>query len=246
MQCTISSAPSGALSMSAVAELDAALTSLDPNTRVVVLLGDAGQFCRGGDVAAFADADRPDELVADMAAALQRLVERFAACPVPIVAMVEGWAAGAGLSLVCAADLVICGQSARFATAYGNIGYTPDGGLTWTLPRIVGRTRARELLLTGRAVDATEAYSIGLVSRVVPDQDLGKATDALIDVLLAASAGATGETKRLLELSTFSALSEQLTGESETIARRAVSRDGREGVRAFLSKRRPVFSEGVR
>jgi enoyl-CoA hydratase/carnithine racemase len=80
MQCTISSAPSGALSMSAVAELDAALTSLDPNTRVVVLFGDAGQFCRGGDVAAFADADRPDELVADMAAALKRLVERFAAC----------------------------------------------------------------------------------------------------------------------------------------------------------------------
>jgi 2-(1,2-epoxy-1,2-dihydrophenyl)acetyl-CoA isomerase len=206
MRCTISSAPSGALSMPAVAELDAALSSLDPNIRVVVLSGGAGQFCRGGDIAAFADADRPEELVADMAGSLQRLVERFAACPVPIVAVVEGWAAGAGLSLVCAADLVICGQSARFATAYGNIGYTPDGGLSWTLPRIVGRTRARELLLTGRAVDATEACSIGLVSRVAPDQDLGKATDALVDVPLAASAGATRETKRLLELSTLTAL----------------------------------------
>jgi 2-(1,2-epoxy-1,2-dihydrophenyl)acetyl-CoA isomerase len=159
----------------------------------------------------------------------------------PVVAAVNGVAAGAGMSLVCAADLAIAAESAKFTMAYTRAGLAPDGSSTFFLPRLVGVRRAVELMLTSRMLSAQEALEWGIVSRVVPDAQLPAEAAALASELAAGPTGAFGTVKKLVLASAAASLETQMELEARGIADAGRSADGREGIAAFLEKRAPKF-----
>lgn len=225
-------------------ELLAVATGLadDPTVRAVLLTGSGARFCGGGDVKAFADlgaglGHHIREITVPLHAAISQLVRLDA----PVVCAVQGSAAGAGLGLVAAADLVLAGESAKFVMAYTGIGLTPDGASSYFLPRIVGTTRALELALTNRVLGAAEALEWGLVTRVVPDADLADEAAALAATLAAGPTRAFGAVKRLIHGSLEHTLDQHLALESEEMARAGATADAAEGVAAFVAKRPPEF-----
>lgn len=233
-----------AINPSFVAELRQHAESLTelPDLRVVVLSGQGDNFCVGGDLDYFAT------LGDEIALAVRGLADDFHAgittlleLDAPLIAVVRGAAAGGGLSIVCAADLVLAAESARFTMAYTGAGLSPDGGGSWFLPRVVGFRRATEMLLTNRRLTAVEAKHAGIVTDVVADSELDAATETLADRLAAGPTQAFGSVKRLLRGSATSTLAEQLEAEAAEIACNAALPDGLEGVAAFLQKRRPRF-----
>ena len=216
----------------------------DPDVRAVLLTGAGKLFCAGGDLKSFA-AQKP----ADLPAFLKRVtlylhtaMNRFARMRAPLVIAVNGSAGGAGLSLICAGDIVFAGESARFTMSYTRIGLTPDGSSTYYLPRIVGMRRAMDLAMTNRALTAREAEAIGIISRVVPDGDVMTEAGKLADELARGATTALGGVKRLLYASSNNTLSEQMELETELIADCARTADAQEGMAAFIGKRPPKFS----
>jgi 2-(1,2-epoxy-1,2-dihydrophenyl)acetyl-CoA isomerase len=154
----------------------------------------------------------------------------------PVIAAVNGTAAGAGLGLALAADFTIAGRTAKFAPAYTGVGLTPDAGCTFLLPRTVGYKRAMEMMLTNRVLDAETALSWGLVNEVVDDDKLLDAATAWAARLAAGPMGAFGAVKRLMAES-LPGFEDQLQREGASIAARAASAEGREGISAFVGKR---------
>lgn len=224
--------------------LDAAAQQLshDGGVRVILLSGEGKTFCGGGDLKSFAeiDEDLPAHL-RDVTAHLHAALTALSRVDAPIIAAVRGSAAGAGLGLVCAADIVIAAASTRFAFAYSAIGLTPDGGTSWSLPRLVGLRKAQELAFTNRVIDAAEAERIGIVTTVVPDAEVGAAADDLAVRLAAAPTHALGVTKRLLRTAYDVPLEDRLAVEAFELSRSAGTADGREGIAAFLDKRPPIY-----
>ncbi len=212
------------------------------DVRVVLLRGAGPRFCAGGDVKAFAaTGDALGEHLGAVLDPLHRAVSDLAELDAPVVAAVNGSAAGAGFSLVLGADLVIAGASTRFVLAYTGIGLVPDGGSTWYLTRLVGLRRATELALTNRVLTAEEALAWGLVTRVVPDDTVDAEAEALVAQLATGPTEAFAETKRLLRRSLQASLPDQLGDEAIAMVRAGSSSDGQEGVRAFVEKRAPQF-----
>jgi 2-(1,2-epoxy-1,2-dihydrophenyl)acetyl-CoA isomerase len=214
----------------------------DPSLRAVLLRGRGERFCGGGDVKSLAEAgpdlaERLDAIVTPFHAA----VEGLAALDAPVVAAVQGSAAGAGLALALGADLVVAAASARFVVAYSGIGLTPDGGTTWYLERSVGRQRALELLLTNRVLDANEALAWGIVNRVVADDDLTEAAESLVTQLACGPTRAFGGAKRLVDAARRADLVDHLADEAETLVKAGRTTDGQAGVLAFTEKRRATF-----
>jgi 2-(1,2-epoxy-1,2-dihydrophenyl)acetyl-CoA isomerase len=220
----------------------------DDSLRVVVLRGSGRHFMAGGDVAAFAQ--HLDAAPAARRALFQRAIERLHAAienlhrmPHPVIARVQGAAAGFGLSLVCACDLAVAADDAYFTSAYRHLGLTPDGGGTWALPRIVGLRKAMEIILLSERFDAHEALRIGIVNKVVPAPELDTTVNAIVDSLVHGPVDALRNAKRLLRESPRRSLSEQLQAEAESFAQCASTSDFVEGVRAFTAKRKPRFGE---
>jgi 2-(1,2-epoxy-1,2-dihydrophenyl)acetyl-CoA isomerase len=211
--------------------------------RVVLLTGAGDRFCGGGDVRSFAQsadlAANLDEVLAHLHPAVAMLGE----LEVPVVASVQGSAAGAGLALVAGADLVLAAYSATFVMAYTGIGLVPDGGSTWYLPRVIGPRRALELSLTNWALSADEAHEWGLVTRVLPDSELVEKTEAFVAQLAAGPTQAYAAAKRLLRSSASesASLENQLALEASEMVTAGRTADGVEGVRAFAEKRKPEF-----
>lgn len=214
----------------------------DRSVRAVLLRGAGERFCGGGDVKSFVDAaDGLDERLRQIVTQLHIAITELAALDAPVVAAVQGSAAGAGFALAMGADLVVATESAKFVVAYTAIGLTPDGGTTWLLERIVGRQRALELVLTNRVLSASEARDWGLVSRVVPDDQLETATEVLLRELAIGPTRAFGASKRLLRAAPRAELADQLREEAAALTEAGASHDGQEGVAAFVEKRRPSF-----
>lgn len=209
--------------------------------RVVLLRSEGKAFCVGGDISAFGSTDDPRGLLEQLAGDLHAGVLALLDLDAPLVVAVQGVAAGAGLSLVCAADIAIAGRSAGFIAAYTAAGLSPDGGMSWTLPRLVGQRRAAEMLLTNRLVKADEAATIGLVTETVDDEALNARVDAIVAQLALGSPASYGATKRLLRSGTTTTLAEQLPLEATSIAALSATPAGQEGINAFLEKRRPAF-----
>jgi 2-(1,2-epoxy-1,2-dihydrophenyl)acetyl-CoA isomerase len=159
----------------------------------------------------------------------------------PVVAAVHGSAAGAGMSLACACDMTLAAESAKFTMAYTGIGLTPDGGATYTLPRLVGIKRTLELALTNRLLSAEEARNWGIVTRVLPEKDLIKEATALAGRLAAGPTKALGATKRLLQSGLTESFEGQMKNESHSISEMARTADASEGISAFVEKRTPTF-----
>jgi 2-(1,2-epoxy-1,2-dihydrophenyl)acetyl-CoA isomerase len=212
-----------------------------PQVRAVILTGEGKNFCFGGDlkgmIASGADVGAYlTELTTDLHAGIALLVRMDA----PVIAAVNGTAAGAGLGLVLAADLAIAARSAKFAPAYTGVGLTPDAGCTFLLPFAVGHKRAMDLFLTNRVLDAQQALDWGIINRVVDDESLAEAAAALATRLAAGPRGAYGAVKRLVAEAQPGFVA-QLARESASISSRGSSAEGREGISAFLDKRTPQF-----
>ena len=212
------------------------------SARVVLLTGRGQRFCGGGDVRSFGEAGAglPDRL-REIVDPLHDGIEALAQLDAPIIAAVQGSAAGAGLALVAMADLVLAAASTKFVMAYTAIGLNPDGGSTWFLPRVVGMRRAVELALTNRALTASEALEWGLVSRVVDDDALTSEAEELATALAAGPTRAFGVAKQLLRASLGATLPEQLAREGDELVAAGARHDAQEGVAAFVEKRAARF-----
>jgi 2-(1,2-epoxy-1,2-dihydrophenyl)acetyl-CoA isomerase len=221
-----------------------ALRAVGPGTGSVLLTSDGPNFCTGGNVKHFGGADDRPAFVGAMAGELHEFIRALVSAPVPVVADVRGWAAGAGMSIVCAADIAVGGPGTRFRAAYPGIGYSPDGGMSWTLQRAVGAARARDLILTDGVLTGEEAYRAGLLSRLVPDAEVRSEAEALAATLAAGPTSSLARAKRLLWDAPDRGLSEHLDAEAEAIAACADSPAGREGVAAFLERRAPQWPRG--
>jgi len=223
--------------------LAAALTcARNPAVRAVVLTGAGKNFCFGGDLrAAMSKAGHADAYLQELTTYLHGAISHFVRMDAPVIAAVNGTAAGAGMGLVLMADLAISAAGAKFNMAYTAVGLTPDGGTSFLLPRVVGARRAMEMTLLNRVLNAQEALEWGLVNQVVPDAEVLDRSMELAERLAAGATRAFGRTKRLIAES-LGPLERQMVLESETIVAQAGSNEGLEGVTAFLEKRRPDFS----
>jgi 2-(1,2-epoxy-1,2-dihydrophenyl)acetyl-CoA isomerase len=214
----------------------------DPAVRAVVITGSGSTFCVGGDLKSFAaHGERLSLHLKEVTTYLHAAVSRLTRMDPPVIAAVNGTAAGAGMSLACACDLVLAAESARFTMAYTKVGLTPDGSSTYFLPRLVGLRRALELTLTNRVLSAEEALDWGIVSRVVPEAELMAEAEALATDLASGATAALGASKRLLYEGWTETLGTQLEYEGQTISDISRTADGKEGVAAFLEKRAPKF-----
>lgn len=213
----------------------------DAAVRAVVLTGAGKNFCFGGDLRGMrAEGAMVEAYLRELTSYLHSAISHFVRMDAPVIAAVNGTAAGAGIGLVTMADLAIAAQSAKFALAYTGVALTPDGSTSFFLPRIVGAKRALELILTNRSLSAAEALDWGLVNEVVAD---GTALDAAVSLAERLAAGpihAFGKAKRLIAGS-IGALESHLALESHTIAQQACTAEGEEGIAAFLEKRKAQF-----
>jgi 2-(1,2-epoxy-1,2-dihydrophenyl)acetyl-CoA isomerase len=214
----------------------------DSSVRAVVLRGEGAAFMAGGDIAVFHQhlAELPDLIVTwgrEMHAAFLAL-RRMGK---PVLASVHGAVAGAGFSLLCAADLAIAAVDTRFTLAYANIGASPDGGSTYFLPRLVGYKKTMEMIMLPDRFDAETARLHGLVNWVVPNDELAAETLRIAQRLAAGPTRAYAEAKRLVNQS-LDPLDAQMEQELQAFSRCARGPDLKEGVSAFVEKRKPVFS----
>lgn len=219
-----------------------ALRAAGPEIGAVLLVGDGANFCAGGDVFGFAAAEDRAAHILDLAHLLHDFVLELHRIDIPVVAAVHGWAAGAGMSLVLHADIAFAGPGTKLRAAYPAIGLTPDGGMSWALPRAVGLARARELILTDAVIGVDEGIRLGLLSRMVPDEEISAEALRVARTLAHGPTKTYGAVRRLVNESVHRSLSEQLDAEADSIAAAAVSPTGREGVDAFVEKRRPDWS----
>jgi 2-(1,2-epoxy-1,2-dihydrophenyl)acetyl-CoA isomerase len=238
-----------AVNRETIAALAAAVAEAaeDRAARAVLLRGAGTHFCAGGDITMFAELIRLSpaerlEALYQIVDTLHPLLIRMRHMPKPVVAAVQGAAAGFGLSLVSATDIALAAADTVFTSGYIHLGTSPDGGMTATLPHIVGLKHAAELMLLGDRFDAQRALALGLVNRVVPADALDTEAAALAARLAAGPTYAYGRTKALLQATMGDAFDAQLRRETESFAACAATEDFAEGVRAFLEKRSPVFT----
>lgn len=214
----------------------------DQAIRCVVLTGSGKFFCVGGDIDAFSAAGEDAEAaVGALARSFHAGIHRLATMEKPLVTAINGPAAGAGLSLAILGDIALAAASAHFTSAYSAVGLTPDGGASWWLPRLIGMRRAQEMILTNRRIGAEEAATIGLVTRVVPDDALRTEASTVASALAKGPVRTLARCRALLVESATADLSTQLDREAASIAESAGAAEGREGVTAFLAKRPPHF-----
>jgi 2-(1,2-epoxy-1,2-dihydrophenyl)acetyl-CoA isomerase len=215
----------------------------DPAVRVVVITGAGRGFCAGQDLADPAMAGPEVDVGAVVERHYKPLALRVRSMPVPVVAAVNGVAAGAGANLALLCDIVVAARSASFIQAFSKIGLVPDCGGTWLLPRLVGRARALGLAMTGDKLPAEEAERIGLIWKCVDDAALADTVAALVGRLAQLPSKALVQTRRLIDQSAPADLAEALSWEAHTQGELGHAHDFQEGVAAFLAKRAPTFKD---
>ena len=218
----------------------------DPAIRCVVITGAGRLFCAGGDLGAFTAAgDDVPGFLSELAGVLHLAISRLMRMAKPLVVLVNGPAAGAGMSLSLIGDIVLAARSAHFTPAYTGIGLSPDGGLSWHLPRLVGLRRAQEILLLNRRLDASQAQDLGLITRLVDDARLLQEGREIAHGLAAAATPALGRVRQLLLHSHGAELEAHLEREARSISALSTGPQAREGLAAFIEKRSPHFHSGV-
>ncbi len=223
--------------------LDACTRARDACVGAVLITSEGGFFCAGGDLNILRS--RRDLCEAELRERIEDLhdvIRAIRECPVPVIAAVEGGAAGAGLSLALACDFVIAGENARFTAAYVKAGLVPDGGLTSSLARLVPRALATEMCLLGQAVAATRMQSVGAIYRTVPDGQTEAEAHALADVICMGPAAAQTEIKKLVATAYDTQEAAQMNNERDAMARAIGGSEAAEGIAAFLEKRPTRFA----
>jgi 2-(1,2-epoxy-1,2-dihydrophenyl)acetyl-CoA isomerase len=225
-------------------ELAAVLDEIeaDEGARVVVVTGAGGHFCAGGDVKSMRATRYSAAEGRARVESLNRTVSRLVDFPKPTIAMVDGYAVGAGSNLALCCDLIIASDRAKFGELFWKIGLVPDGGGTWLLSRVVGLARAKELIFTADIIDAAEAARIGLVNRVVPVADLVATTRALAEKIAGGPPAVLRMAKHMVNRAATSDLAAALDLEAFSQGIAISSEDHQEGLAAFFEKRPPKFT----
>jgi len=217
----------------------------DSAVRAVMITGSGAAFCAGGDIRGMVERVKTDGNAARYLKALtvrlHGVVSTMVRMPKPVLTAVNGAAAGAGLSLAIAGDLVIAAESARFTVAYTGIALAPDGSSTFFLPRLIGAKRALELMYSNRAVPAEEAKSLGLVNEIYPSANFRESAESYATALARGPTVAFGSAKKLVTLSAESSIETQMEHERRAIAACGRTEDFKEGADAFFAKRPPKF-----
>jgi enoyl-CoA hydratase/carnithine racemase len=218
----------------------------DPNVGALLITGAGTAFCAGGDVKGMGSNSSKKEIaleerVADLRIRQRTLTGALVAVRKPTVAALPGPAAGAGMALALACDIRIASESAIMSTGYARIGLTGDYGIAWLLTRLVGTSRARELMFLSERIDARRCEALGLVNRVVPDAELREAAFALAKSLAEGPSVAFAHIKDNLDHAVSSDFLDSMDLEAENMVRSARTIDHKEAVRAFIDKRKPTF-----
>jgi 2-(1,2-epoxy-1,2-dihydrophenyl)acetyl-CoA isomerase len=212
--------------------------------RVVVLTGAGRGFCAGQDLndRAVAADDHPVDLGVAVETGWNPLITTLTSMPQPVIAMVNGVAAGAGANIALACDIVVAARSAKFIQSFSAIGLIPDSGGSWILPRLIGQARAMGLALTGEPLAAEKAAEWGLIWKCVDDETLGEEVDAIASKLAALPPLGLAAIKSIIRSTWGRSLAEELHLQRDEMRRLGFTQDYREGVGAFLEKRTPNFT----
>jgi len=223
-------------------ELKEALNEV-AEARVIVLTGAGRGFCAGQDLndRAVSSGGHPVDLGMTVETAWNPLVRKITSLPQPLIARVNGVAAGAGANIALACDMVVAARSAKFIQSFSAIGLIPDSGGTWALPRLVGQARAMGLALTGEPLPAEKAEEWGLIWKCVDDEALDAEVDAIAQKLASLPPLGLAAIKEMIRLSWSHTLDQELNRQRDAMRRLGFSEDYREGVAAFLEKRQPNF-----
>ncbi|MGQ0699337.1 MAG: enoyl-CoA hydratase/isomerase family protein [Panacagrimonas sp.] len=216
----------------------------EPRIRVLLWTGKGANFCAGGDVHVFAaQGEQLPYYIRQATALLEVVIGALIHLDAPVVAAVHGYTAGGGgMGLLCASDLVIASESAKFLAGATRVGMAPDAGLSVTLPRLVGARKATELLLMNSTISAQEALDMGLINLVVPDTDLATSAMAYAQKLAAGAPRALAATKRLLWTGVGLSVDAAMPEEARTVADLCRTSDVHEGLAAVIEKRAPKFA----
>ncbi|MFL6830659.1 MAG: 2-(1,2-epoxy-1,2-dihydrophenyl)acetyl-CoA isomerase PaaG [Sphingomicrobium sp.] len=225
------------------AELRDAVSSLG-DARVVILTGAGRGFCAGQDLAdrAVGSGNQPVDLGMTVETCWNPLIRTLTSLPQPVIARVNGVAAGAGANIALACDIVVAAKSAKFIQSFSAIGLIPDSGGTWVLPRLGGQARALGLALTGEPLRAETAAEWGLIWKAVDDDALDAEVDAIADKLALLPPLGLAEIKKMIRASWAHTLDQELDRQRDAMRRLGFTEDYREGVAAFLEKREPNFT----
>ncbi|MGE4324321.1 MAG: enoyl-CoA hydratase/isomerase family protein [Sphingobium sp.] len=210
--------------------------------RAVLMLSEGKNFCVGGDLGHVGKQADPGGAIREMTVDFHAAMLLFSQMDAPLITGVQGAATGAGLSLTAVSDYVVAARSSLFAYAYTGIGLTSDGGLTWTLPRLIGLRNFQSLYLTGRRVSAEEALTLGIVSEVADDEAYADRARALATQIAQGPTRAFGAIKRLTSATFDHGFAAQLEAESQAIMQVARTDDVRGAIEALFAKRKPVFN----
>ncbi len=227
-----------------ITELEAAIAraTAPGAARAILVCADGPAFTVGGDLGHFtANADRLADELRAMVEPFNASLAALAEAEIPVVSAVQGAAAGGGLGLLWGADVVVAADNLKIATGFARIGLTGDGGSSWHLPRLVGPMRARELILENRVLGAREALDWGLVTRVVPLDDLAAEGRATAERFAAGPPEAYRRMKALLRAADTRSMRDGLAAELEAMTEVGATADAREGVTSFSEKRPPEF-----
>jgi len=211
----------------------------DPSVEVVILTGRGRAFVAGADIEAYIDRTVLDYI--EFQRLGRRMYEGFERLRQPVIAAVNGYALGGGFELVLVADLVVAAEGAKFGLPEAKLGLLPGGGGTQRLPRLIGRNKAKELLMTGDFITAAEAKELGIVNRVVPAHDVLATAHALADRILERAPLAVRMAKQLVNDGLDASLATAISQEMGMTATLYATTDAREGIAAFIEKRPPVF-----
>lgn len=218
------------------------LAASDPEVGAAVLSGAGAHFCSGGNLASLREfQDKPRAAIVARIGVLNELIRSMRQFPKPIIAAVEGNAAGAGFSLALACDLIVAARDARFTMAYVKIGLSPDGAPSLLLPRALSLQLASELLMTGEPIGAERLYQVGVVNRLTEPGAAKAQAQQWAGKLAQGATGAIGRIKRLINQSICSDLASHLELERDSFSQLLHLPEAREGIPAFLEKRAPVF-----
>jgi 2-(1,2-epoxy-1,2-dihydrophenyl)acetyl-CoA isomerase len=214
----------------------------DPAVRAIVISGAGNHFCAGGDLKSFISQGKDLPLhIKEVTTYLHAAVSRMVRMKAPVIAAVHGYAVGAGMSLALACDFVLAARSARFSVAYTRVGLTPDGSMSYFLPRTVGLKKAIELTLTNQMLTAEEAFALGIITRVVSGEELLTQAAQLAAQLASGPSKSFGAAKRLMRTGWNETLETQMENESQVIAEITRTQDTQEGIAAFVEKRTPKY-----